>query len=152
MDFDHSLDPIDSKDTSAAFQALKELEALSDTSDLLYPHIDKFISMISSQKYVLRVRGFRLFCKQVQWDTDNVIDRHLDSALGILRDKKPTAVRQALAALHTVVRYKKHLREQIRRQVLQMDDTQYKDTLRPLIAKNRDALLDAIDSAAEQAE
>ena len=34
----------------------------------------KFADMIKSDKYVLRVRGFRLFCRQARWDKDYVLD------------------------------------------------------------------------------
>lgn len=145
MDLEYSLNLLEDKDVSAAFQALKDLEELSDTSDVLYPHINKFISMIDSEKYVMRVRGFRLLCKQAKWDADNVIDRNLDFALNILNDEKPTAVRQALAALQDIVIYKNNLHEQVRQRVLAIDYLRYKDTMHSLIAKDIDALLKAMD-------
>lgn len=145
MDLGYLLGLLEEKDISVAFEALKELEKISDTSDVLYPHINKFVSMMDSEKYVIRVRGFRLFCKQAKWDTDNLIDRNLDSALNILNDEKPTAVRQALTALQDIVLYKKKLREQIKQQVLEIDYLRYKDTMHSLIAKDIDSLLKTID-------
>lgn len=147
MDLEYSLCMLVDKDTSRAFEALKELEKLSDVSDALYPHIHEFISMLDSDRYVMRVRGFRLFCKQAKWDTDRVIDRNLSLAMNILSDEKPTAVRQALAALHEVIRYKKDLREEIRRRLLETDCSQYKDTMHGLIAGDIGALLAAMDES-----
>lgn len=145
MDVAHLLYLLEDKDTSVAYRALKELEKLSDDSDALYPHIDMFISMMGSEQYVIRVRGFRLFCKQAKWDTERVIDRHLDVALRMLSDDKPTAVRQALAALVDLVPYKPHLGDQIRARVCAIDYLRYKDTMHGLIAKDMQALLARID-------
>lgn len=147
MDLDYSLYLLEDKDTSVAFEALKELEKLSDSSDALYPHINKFIAMLDSEKYVMRVRGFRLFCSQAKWDKDNVIDRNLSSALNILNDEKPTAVRQALAALQEVVLHKSNLREEIRQRLLEIDYLRYKDTMHSLIAKDIEALLKNMDES-----
>lgn len=146
MDLNHTLSLLEGKDTSVAFQALKDLETLSDTSDSLYPHIKEFIAMTNSNKYVMRVRGFRLLCKQAKWDVDNVIDSHLDSVLTILNDEKPTAVRQALAALHDVVIHKKALRKELRQYLLMIDYLRYKDTMHSLIAQDIEALLKLIDN------
>lgn len=145
LDIEYMLCMLEDKDTSAAYAALKELETLSDTSDALYTHTDKFVSMIASDKYVIRVRGFRLFCKQAKWDKDNIIDRSLDSALNILNDEKPTAVRQALFALQEVAVYKKSLCGQIRQRVLEINYLRYKDTMHSLIAKDIESLLKVID-------
>ncbi|MDL2258148.1 hypothetical protein LJC42_03185 [Eubacteriales bacterium OttesenSCG-928-K08] len=147
MDLGYLLFSLEDNDTSIAYGALKELEALSDTSNVLYSHMNEFISMIDSEKYVMRVRGFRLFCKQAKWDNDNIIDSNLDSALNILSDEKPTAVRQALAALHDIVLYKKNLHGQIRRRVLEIDYLKYKDTMHSLIAKDIEDLLKAMDKS-----
>lgn len=137
---------LEDKDSAAAFETLKELERLSDTSDELYPYINKFLSLLDSESYVMRVRGFRLFCKQAKWDIDDVIEHKLDSALKILNDEKPTAVRQALTALHEVVRHKGKLHEKIRCKVLDIDFLRYKDTMHSLIAKDIDSLLKAMDA------
>lgn len=147
MDRDYLLHLLEDKDNSVAFKALQELETLSDTDDALYPHINKFISMIASEKYVIRVRGFRLLCKQAKWDRDNVIDRNLDSALNILGDGKPTAVRQALAALPELVLHKRELRGQIKQRLLEIDFMRYRDSMQGLIAKDIEAVLRILEEA-----
>ena len=78
--------------------------------------------MVGSEKYVIRVRGFRLLCKQAKWDTKNIINANLEIALVILNDDKPTAVRQALAALQAVVCYKKELKEIIKEKISSIDN------------------------------
>lgn len=135
---------LEDKANAVGFEVLKQLEKISDTTNAVYPYINKFISMIGSDKYVIRVRGFRLFCKQAKWDADNVIDQNLSFALSILNDDKPTAVRQALTALQDIVLYKKNLREEIRNRVLEINFFKYNDTMHSLILKDIDALLKLI--------
>lgn len=130
------IEMLEEKDTSEAYKALQELEHISDETNMTYQYTDKFISMISSDKYVIRVRGFRLFCRQAKWDEDFRLDESIDIALNILKDEKPTAVRQALEALEYVVRYKPDLREIVKRAVSSIDYMRYKETMHSLIAKD----------------
>ena len=77
MDIELMLAELKDKDTSKAFKNLQKLELLSDSSDILYPYISVFIEMTASEKYVIRVRGFRLLCKQAKWDSKNIINKNL---------------------------------------------------------------------------
>lgn len=135
---------LEDKDTSAAYKALQELEWISDETGLVYIYTEKFVNMIKSDKYVIRVRGFRLLCKQAKWDSDNILDENIDTALHILNDGKPTAVRQALAALSDVVRYKPDLRETVKKAVSEINYLRYKDTMHGLIAKDISEVLSLI--------
>lgn len=144
MDLDRMLSMLESKDTTQAFEALKEMEKISDTSDAFYPYTEKFIEMINSSKYVIRVRGFRMFCKQAKWDTENIINKNIEAALSILNDDKPTAVRQALAALQEIIPYKKELGEIIEKKVSVIDYLKFKDTMHSLIANDIQKVLEAI--------
>ena len=110
----------------------------------MYPFTEQFTEMVADKAWAIRCRGFRLFCKQARWDEDGVIDRCLDRALVILEDEKPTAVRQALAALLDVVPYKRELWPAIRQRVEAMDLTRYKDSMSPLIEKDIQRLLNAM--------
>lgn len=144
MDLDLMLSLLQSRDTKRAYGLLLELEQLSEKSDELYPCTACFAEMVDSSNYAVRVRGFRLFCKQARWDTENIVDQYMGAALAILHDEKPTAVRQALAALRDVVPYKRDLWDMIRQQALDIDCLRYPDTMRSLIAKDVRALLDRL--------
>lgn len=120
---------LDSKDNSAAYKSLQELEKISDETDELYKYTDKFTKMIKSDKYVIRVRGFRLFCRQAKWDKDNKIDVGIDESLSILQDEKPTAVRQALVALSEIIKYKPSLNETIKKVVESVNCSKYKESM-----------------------
>ena len=144
MELDILLSTMTAKDTKQAYGALLELERLSEETDDLYPFTERFAEMVLDKAWAIRCRGFRLFCKQARWDDDGVIDRCLDRALVILEDEKPTAVRQALAALLDVIPYKQELRPVIRTRVEAMDLSCYKDSMAPLIRKDIQTLLNAM--------
>lgn len=146
MDISEKLALLYEKDTSQAYACLQELEALSEREGTLYEHFDVFLSMLSSEKYVVRVRGFRLICKQARWDTQDKLNKNIDTILLILGDERPTAVRQALKALEYVVVYKKELHEIIRNKAMAIDPLIYKDTMHSLLQKDVRSLLAAMGS------
>lgn len=145
MDVELMLPLLLGKDTRQAFAVLRELERLSEESDALYPDTARFADMVKSGAYAVRVRGFRLLCKQARWDTENVLDRYMEDALSILEDEKPTAVRQALTALRDVVPYKRALWPLIRQRAEAIDVTRYKDTMWGLLEKDVQELLDGME-------
>ena len=144
MELDILLSTLTAKDTKQAYGALLELERLSEESDDLYPYTERFADMVSDRAWAVRCRSFRLFCKQARWDEGGVLDRHMDRALVILEDEKPTAVRQALAALLDVVPYKRELWPIIRQRVEAMDLNKYKDSIAPLIQRDVQKLLETM--------
>ena len=144
MDAERMLSVLTAKDTKQGYGAFLELERLSEESDDLYPYTERFADMVSDRAWAVRCRGFRLFCKQARWDGDGIIDRCLDRTLAILEDEKPTAVRQALAALLDVVPYKQELWPVIRQRVEAMDTTRYKDSMAPLIQRDIQTLLNTM--------
>ena len=146
MEQDILLSMLTPKDTKQAYGAFLELERLSEETDDLYPFTEQFAEMVLDKAWAVRCRGFRLFCKQARWDGDGVIDRHLDRTLAILEDEKPTAVRQALAALLDMAPYKPELWPVIRQRVEAMDWNRYKDSMAPLIQKDIQRLLDAMQA------
>lgn len=145
MDLTAKLAALEGKDTALAYQTLQELEALSEESDALYAYTGHFIDMIGSRRYAVRVRGIRLLCKQAKWDTERQIDQNFERVLAILEDEKPTAVRQALAALRELAPYKRELCGMLCRRVLAIDCGRYQETMQGLIAKDVQALVDEID-------
>ena len=144
MELELLLSMLTAKDTKQGYGAFLELEHLSEESDDLHPYTERFAEMVSDRAWAVRCRGFRLFCKQARWDDDGVIDRCLERAMAILEDEKPTAVRLALAALLDVVPYKRELWPVIRQRVEAMDTTRYKDSMAPLIQKDIQTLLNAM--------
>lgn len=144
MDLELLLSFLTAKDTKQAYGALLELERLSEETDDLYPYTEHFTDMVGDRSYAVRVRGFRLFCRQARWDAVGVVDRNLDRALAILMDEKPTAVRQALASLEELLPYKRGLWPVIRQRLEAMEPGQYRETVAPLIEKDIRRLLESM--------
>lgn len=134
------------KDNSTSYNNLLELEKLSEKENTLYSYFDTFLEMINSEKYVLKVRGYRLICKQAKWDKKNKIDYYIDNILEHVEDEKPTAVRQNIRALQDIIVFKSKLRDKIRKKLLKINVSQYKDTMRPLIEKDIKGAIELIDS------
>ena len=132
------------KDTEA-HQLLLQLEKQSAESNTLYEYFDDFINLLKNKSSFVRTRGFRLACAQAQWDVENKIQKNLELMLLMIDDEKPTAVRQCLTALHTVVLYKPELFETIIAKLDAMDLSKYKDSMSPLIKKDMEELRKIMD-------
>lgn len=146
MDISDKIKLLYDKDTKAAYTNLKELEELSEKENILYPYFDEFISMLRSEKYVIRARGIRLLCKQAKWDDYDKIDKAIEEILIAVRDEKPTAVRQALQYLEYVVPYKKKLNDIIKQVAFSIDCSIFNDSMKPLISKDIQSLVRLIDA------
>lgn len=131
---------LQSENNREAYQLLLLLEQRSAESAELYDCLEDFLGLLRSKSAFVRVRGFRLACAQARWDAEGRLERHLDTLLAMLDDPKPTAVRQCLAALRDVALYKPGLRSGIEAKLNVMDLSKYKDTMRPLIEKDIQAL------------
>lgn len=134
------IEKLQDKNNTAAYRFLLELEAASAESNELYDYFEKFLKLLSQQSSFVRVRGFRLCCAQAQWDSENKLGYHIDELLAILDDDKPTAVRQCLTALHTVILYKPDLCGRIEEKLRTLNLGKYKDSMRPLIEKDIEEL------------
>jgi hypothetical protein len=133
------------KDTSETYQVLLELEKLSEENNSLYNYIDEFFEMIQNEKYIMRVRGYRLLCKQAKWDTENKVNHIIDTLLIQIEDEKQTAIRQKLKALEDVAKHKMELHQKIKQKITNIDCSKYRDTMQGLIAKDITHLLAIID-------
>lgn len=119
-----------------AYQALLAIEAASAKTDEFYAYLDDFEALLASDKSYIKVRGFRLLCKQAQWDTENRLDSKMSHMLTILDSEKPIVVRQCLEALHDLLLYKTNLSEQVELKLKSIDITKFNDAMRPLIEKD----------------
>jgi acetate kinase len=129
------------KDNNLAYKSLQELESISEENNSVYCYMDEFIKMLEHSNSYIRVRGFRLICKNAKWDENNKINEHIDTILQALDDEKPIAVRQCLAFIKEIIAYKKELQTQIKERLLNINPLKYKDTMQGLICKDIDSVL-----------
>lgn len=124
------------KDVKKTYSILIELEKTSEVSNSVYPYINKFVDMMQSTNYYVKIRGFRLFCMQSRWDDNRYIDKNINFALNILNDERPTIIRQALDYLKEIAIYKGELKEKLSEKIDNLDTTKFKDTMIDLINKD----------------
>ena len=137
MTIEEMLQILYSKDNNEAYQTLQELENLLENSDKLYPYTERFAEMTKNDNSYIRVRGFRLFCKQAKWSKDNSLSQYLSQVLTILNDEKPSTVRQALSALYdTVKSFPPQQQVVIYEAANHIDVMRYKESMRGLIQKD----------------
>lgn len=135
------LEELYSKDTKVSYARFLEIEKVAENSNEIYKLFDDFLKMLDDENTYIRVRGFRLICKNSKWDKKNKINKYIDKILLELDDEKPTAVRQCLVALKELVKNKKELRSVIKKKLESINFLKYKDTMQGLIAKDIDEVL-----------
>ena len=128
-------------DISRDFQ---EIESSIDKSEMLYEYFDDIKKMLLDEKSHIRMRGFRIICKLSKWDRDNKTNNAIESLLNVLDDEKPTIVRQCLASLNSLLLYKPDLSNKIESKLKNMDLSKYKDSMKPLIQKDIDSILNQL--------
>lgn len=122
----------------------QEIENSIDDSDLLYRYFDEIKNMLYNEKSYIKMRGFRIICKLSKWDKDNKINNIIDDLLQILDDEKLTIVRLCLSSLNNLLLHKIDLSNKIENKLKNIDLSKYKDSMRPLIKKDIDYLLERI--------
>lgn len=130
------------EDNNIAYKTLLELETMTTKSNELYIYFNEFLKMINNEKTFIRVRGFRLICSLAKWDNENRINKNIDIILSELEDKKGTSVRQCLEKLNLILMYKIELTDVIENKVRNLELTKYKDSMRSLIKKDIDYILE----------
>ena len=141
LELDNMIKKLEYKDDKVAYNNLLELEKLAEKSDAIYEYFDIFLEMLDNEKSFIRVRGFRLICKNAKWDKYNKIDDSIDKILQELNDEKPTSVRQCLKGIAKIVEYKKSLNNKIKEKLLKINYLNYKDSMQSLIFKDIEKIL-----------
>lgn len=131
-------------DVNTAYQALKELAAASEKSDVVYGYMNIFSKMIFHKNSYIRTRGLILIAANAKWDTDNIIDEIIDEYLKHILDPKPITSRQCIKSLPQIAKYKPGLKEDIIIALEKADTSIYPDTMQPLVYKDITAALKEI--------
>ena len=130
------------KDTKGSYALFLQLEQQAGEAPALFEEYRLYLEMLNSESSYHRVRGFRMLCAGAKWDTQDVIRENLPQILAQLEDQKPTAVRQCLAALPALVKGRPELTSKICDAVAALDFSGCRDTMRPLLEKDREAFLE----------
>lgn len=141
LELNNMIRNLEDKDNKVAYSNLLELEKFAEQSDAIYEYFDIFLEMLDNEKSFIRVRGFRLICKNAKWDKYNKIDDSIDKILQELNDEKPTSVRQCLKAIEEIIMYKPNLKYTIKEKLLKINYLNYKDSMQSLIFKDVEKIL-----------
>lgn len=133
------------KDERSAYEYAKQIGMESAESDKYLSMIPEFAEMLLDKNSYVRTRGFCLICNQAKWADMGQIEAVFDEMSELLYDDKPTVVRQCLGTLHEVALYRPELIDKIRQAVLKIDKSKYKDSMSPLIEKDRKELLKMLE-------
>ena len=142
---DEIIERLRDRDENAAYEFAKKIGIESADSGKYVEMIPAFSEMLADKNSYVRTRAFMLICNQARWADNGQIEEAFNQMKALLYDAKPTVVRQCLGALHEVILYRPEMIELIRDAVNNIDLSAYKDSMSPLIKKDRDDLLMAID-------
>jgi hypothetical protein len=124
------------KDNVAAYECLKKLQAISESSADVYPYFDTFATMLHSEHSYIRTRGMLMIAASAPWDADNKIDEIIDEYLKRLEDVKPITVRQCVQSLPIIALHKPDLVQDIIEALQGANIFRYKSTMQPLIRQD----------------
>ncbi len=128
-------------DQVAACEALKQLQKISQESNLLYPFWDSFVAMLGNENSYVRTRGLILLAHNARWDIQDKLQNTLGLYLEHVVDEKPITARQCIQNLRYISQARPELKPAIRACLLQADAGKYNDSMRPLVEKDIAAAL-----------
>ncbi|MDQ0363117.1 hypothetical protein [Breznakia pachnodae] len=133
---------LNQNDQMEAYHALKELLKISQDSIEVYNYLDTFRSFLRDEKnsYV-RSRGFLLIVENARWDKANKINGFVSELLDAIEDEKPTATRQHIQSLSTLIKYKPEFQSLIEERLESIDYNKYADTMKGLVQKDVNNIL-----------
>ena len=135
------LQQLTQKDNSLAYAFLQELVQSSESSDAYYPYFDEYLSLLTDKSAYRRYRGFAAICAVAKWDSEGCVRAALPQLLALLRDEKPSVIRQCLALLPQLADDRPELRPALIAAVEGVDVSGYRDSMQPLLLKDMAAAL-----------
>lgn len=132
-------------DTDACAKAAEIVRECS-ISDKWLPYFDVFASLLSHKKSLVRNRGVAIIASLSRWDKEGKTEAILPEFFSLLSDPKPITVRKTIEALGVMGELRKDLVPSIVAALSSMDASSYKDSMRPLIEKDREVVLEKLSS------
>lgn len=132
------------KEKWEVYRKFQEIEKEIMKSNKYYEYIDDFFIMLSNENSHIRLRSFKLICRLAQYDKQNKIETNIDLLLSVLDDDKPTIVRQCLNDINLLLHFMPQLSNKVKHKVRYLDLLKYKDTMRPLLEKDIDNIIEKL--------
>lgn len=132
-DLPQLVDWLSEKNDTIRYQAFLLLQYRSLHFDDVYPFRETFCNKLVSDNSYQRSIGIMLIAENAKWDKDNRLDEKIDEYLLLLKDEKPITVRQCIQNLCKIVPYKNHLSDKIAKNIMSVNVSEIKETMRKLI-------------------
>lgn len=113
--------------------AMKQLLAISEESNRVYPFLSRFLDLLNHDHSYVRTRALLLIAANAKWDSECQIDENLDKILAHITDPKPITARQFIQSLPALAAAKPDLRKEILDALRLADSLRYSSSMRPLI-------------------
>lgn len=137
MDIENQIDMLTCLDNKQAYKALKEVLVISQKSNVIYPYFDRFVEMMNNKdNSYIRTRGLRLIAYNAKWDTQNQVNRIIESYLKHIEDDKPITARQCIKDTVIIAKYKPELVDTILN-ALATTNKIYDESMQSLVYKDR---------------
>ena len=132
------------KETWNIWRKFQEIESSIDESEF-YINILMILKKCCLMKnHILKCEDLELYANYLNGIKKNKINNIIDSLLQVLDDEKPTIVRLCLSSLNNLLLYKIDLSEKVESKLKNMDLSKYKDSMKPLIQKDIDCILNQL--------
>lgn len=98
---------------STAYEAMKILLRVSESSNSVYKYMDNFIKMMDDKNPYIRLRGIELIAHNAKWDIYRKIDTASDCLLSHITDTSPLVARQCIILLPMIAKHKQNLKKKM---------------------------------------
>lgn len=142
----HLIEAVGTLNHSYAYSCMKELVAVSKLTADVYPYLDNFADMLSSDNSYVRTRGMLLMIANAKWDSNEKINAVLDSILALLCDPSALSVRKTIQMLPTLALYKPILKADIVLALQKLELAKYSENMRVLLERDREKALEELDA------
>ena len=133
MCFDILMHRLTDKDNVRAFAFAEKVVSMSELSDVWSHQVNRLTPLLADKSAFVRIRAAMVLTSQARWIP---LDDVLPELLKLLYDKKPSAVRQCLSMLSSLLKEHPQYTDSVMKEIRSMDLSEYRDTMRPLIEKD----------------
>lgn len=144
MEISENVSLLTSKNAAEGCAAFNKLLEASEVGPEVYEHIEHLLSLTDDKSSFVRTRALLLIIANAKWDRLELIDASREKLLSHITDEKPITARQFIQKLPSLAEQKPGLRDEIAKRLQNADFSKYKDSMRPLLEKDREKALEKI--------
>lgn len=129
------------KDTKEALAKFNQLQTECLNEPIFADKLEQFLPALKTEASCGRGRTFKFFMINDRWDTQGVIEKHLEDILGVLDDSKAPVVRQCIPYLTYLAKAKPKTIPHIRHKLENLTLDHYKESMQSLIQRDIEKIL-----------